>query len=246
MAITAGDRHLWVRLRDLGAIPVRPDVLEIGRANWYGDVSDDVFQFDLAQYREGPAPAPPVLNPWTRADWYYRFMLRDPKRTAVDLDPHAPDCQRWNLNEPLPIQDTFDVVVNTGTNEHVFDQRQVWETCHDHCRDYGLMVHAMPLWGWLDHGFYNYHPTFVADLAAANEYKIVVWIFHELDRGFGALVTEPSDFVYLQSKARDPMSRSAMMHVAFRKKAGPFRVPMQGVYSERSTSEQVARWQAAR
>ncbi|HLW67857.1 MAG TPA: hypothetical protein VKS79_21240 [Gemmataceae bacterium] len=246
MAITGGDRRVWRYLRGAGLIPDRPAVLEIGRANWYGDVPEKDFHADRKEFPDCDDKWPRVINPWTVADWYYHFMLRRPKRVAIDLDPGAEGAIRHDLNEPLPVEmlERFDIVINTGTHEHVFDQRQVWESVHEATKPGGLMVHAVPLWGWLDHGFFNYQPTLVADLAAENAYDIVVWVVHEIATGWHADVYEPADVARHQERAKE---HSAMMHFAFRKrKPGFFRVPMQGVYSSRASEGLLQRWKENR
>lgn len=254
MAITLGDVILWDKLRELDLIPPQPAVLEIGRANWYGDVGADKFHEQRAKWSRDHCPAPATLDTWTVADWYYSFMLRGPTRVPIDLDPNCPEpVHRLDLNNRLNWKDgtlsecmsSFDLVINTGTCEHVFDQRRVWETIHDACKPGGLMVHALPLWGWLDHGFYNYHPTFVADLAAENGYKIAAWLFCEFQGDYHAWANEPRDFELF--RALRGSRKSAMMHVAFVKEKGdPFRVPMQGVYSGRATTSQLESWRENR
>ena len=67
----------------------------------------------------------------------------------------------------------FDLVTNLGTLEHCFNQQAGFKNMHDLCRPGGLMLHALIAAGNVNHGFYNYHPRFVADLAAANGYEIV-------------------------------------------------------------------------
>jgi hypothetical protein len=248
MAITTGDRMVWRELRKKDLIPHQPSVLEIGRANWYGDMPPATFHIDRKEFSEsGDDWMPKKFGPWEIADWYYRFMLRQPKRHAIDLDENAgEEAWKLDLNNPLPQgfgEDFFDLIINTGTTEHVFNQKQVWETIHDACKVGGLMVHAMPLWGWLDHGFYNYHPTFVCDVAAENGYEIVSWWAANLS-GFAVPVGTGFQWADLQ---RQMGGESMMMHVAFRKtKAEPFRVPMQGVYSSRSTPQAVQNWQENR
>ncbi len=245
MAITRADCVLWRELRRADLIPEEPTVLEIGRANWYGDVPADEFDRDRQEFAPEDAWTPACLDAWTRADWYYRVMLRKPIRAAVDLDPHAPDCERSDLNYPLGlVVRQHDLVINTGTTEHVFDQRQVWETIHDATKVGGLMVHSLPLWGWLDHGFVNYQPTFVEDVAAENDYDIVLWLFAEIQPLYAKQVTCAADFAALLPRSK---RRSAMMHVALRKtKDTPFRVPLQGIYSSRTTPEQSAAWRTNR
>lgn len=258
MAITHADCVLWRLLRDADAIPDRPSVLEIGKANWYGDVPADQFYADLAKYgsaesRRGTSP----VDVWAAAERYYKAMLREPSVvTAIDLDPAAPGARREDLNCPIrfPYPGFYDVIINTGTAEHVFDLRQVWETMHDAAKPGGLMVHSMPLWGWLDHGFVNYQPTFIADLAAANNYEVLVWLYAELRPAYVQRVHSPADIHQLAYRGKAPgQSGSAMMHVAFRKPVAgdaaagqSFRVPMQGVYAARATEDEKRAWLARR
>ncbi len=238
MAISSADCLVWRTLRRAGLIPQSPRVLEIGRANWYGDVSPEEVEADQQEFAPSLS-APGNLDLWAMADWYYSLMLRDPQRVAIDLDPAAPHCLRHDLNEPVSLGQC-DIVINTGTCEHVFDQRQVWQTIHDSTKLGGLMVHAMPLWGWLDHGFINYQPTFVADLAAENGYEILLWLFAESNPPFTVPVHEVSDFQDLFPRSRN---NSAMMYVVFRRtRDDEFRVPMQGVYSSRAGEKLLQNW----
>jgi SAM-dependent methyltransferase len=249
MAITGGDRLLWRRLRQLGAIPRRPAVLELGRANWYGDVRQEEAEEDFALFAEGGFAAPAEdLDAWRSADWYYDLMLRRPTRVAIDLDPAAVarGALAHDLNRPLPpeLAGMFDLVVNTGTAEHVFDLRRVWESCHDAAKAGGLMVHALPAGGWFDHGFVCYQPTLVADVAAENGYEVLAWFVHQIRTRRAREVASPADVAALRDGAG---GHDTMMHVALRKGAAlPFRVPMQGVYSERGTDEQRRAWLAGR
>lgn len=253
MAITKGDCLVWRTLRRMGldTISSRPKVLEIGKANWYGDVKGDEFSKDWKEF--GPdIPEPDIpLDSWVLADWYYRIMLRNPDRIAIDLDPECPKpvC-RIDLNDGVnfenwaPVRE-FDIVINTGTCEHIFDQRRVWQVIHDGCKVGGLMVHALPLWGWLDHGFVNYNPTFIADVAAENDYEILVWVYSELDPPMAVRVSGPDGIHALYPRIRE--GRSAMMHVAMRRtRDRGFQIPMQGVYSKRATPQSVRTWHEER
>jgi SAM-dependent methyltransferase len=90
---------------------------------------------------------------------------------SVDLfDPRADwirDC-----NVPFTLPEQFDIVTNFGTAEHVFNISAVFCSMHDIVRTGGIMLHVLPTFGDIDHGFYNIHPTVYFDLAAANNYKI--------------------------------------------------------------------------
>jgi hypothetical protein len=83
----------------------------------------------------------------------------------------------------------FHVVINSGTAEHVFNACQFFKTVHERTFPGGLMIHAFPFVGWLDHGFYNFNPTLIADLAAANQYAFLIWVYSE-----SAVLDHPFDY----------------------------------------------------
>jgi len=189
MALTKAAVEMWASLKGGGAIVDCPRVLEIGQANWYGD-----------------APSLWVGDPFQVARSFYAEALNYSAITAIDL--HAPPgALPLDLNEPLDFHgSTFDIVINSGTTEHIFDQRQVFQTIHEACCVGGLMVHSVPVRGWLDHGLYSYQPTFFYDLAYANRYEQVYW--REVD-----------------------VAGDVELYVVFRKlQDTPFEVPMQGRY----------------
>lgn len=78
-----------------------------------------------------------------------------------------------DLRDHYQFVETFDLVTNLGTAEHCFNQFLVFKNLHDLCKPNGVMIHALPAQGNVNHGFYNYHPRFVADLATANSYEIL-------------------------------------------------------------------------
>jgi hypothetical protein len=107
------------------------------------------------------------------------------------------------------------------------------------------MVHMMPCWGWLDHGFYNYHPTFVADLAAVNGYQIVKWWLYDLAADRCAVITRPADIHAYASEFG--VTGSTMHAVCFRKTTdAPFGIPMQGYYAGTLDASLRAAWQSER
>lgn len=205
MALTAADVRLWRDLLVSGLIPLNPSVLEIGEANWYGDVD--------------PADVAPSLDlskangcPFAIAKAFYWSVIGFSSITAIDK--HGKHAHDFDLNKPLPwreLRPPFEVIINSGTAEHVFDQRQLFETIHDAGAPGCLMVHACPHTGWREHGFYCYQPTFFRDLAAANGYEIL--------RLRVEIVGQGDD--------------DTMLYVAMRKRkgSGKFVVPMQGRYA---------------
>ena len=163
MALTYADKSIWEELAAKQLIPPSPNVLEIGEGNWYGDVAPD------------DADASP--DPFVTARNFYNRVLKPAKMVAIDFTGTI--CAlRLDLNNPITLPDNlpqrFEVIINTGTAEHVFDQRQLFQTIHERCLPGGLMLHAAPWKGWHDHGFHNYQPTFFKHLALANEYETLL------------------------------------------------------------------------
>lgn len=77
------------------------------------------------------------------------------------------------IREKYSFNEEFDLVTNLGTAEHCFNQFSVFENLHNLCKSGGVMIHALPSQGNVNHGFYNYHPRFFLDLAVANNYEIL-------------------------------------------------------------------------
>jgi SAM-dependent methyltransferase len=191
MAITAVEYSLFRSLRRQGLLPLGGDVLEIGEANWYGDVGVLDLQKDIQEFapeeRRGAlevrlgelikrTPAP--LFDIAKVVW--ETFLHPASLTAIDFHGTA-DALRLDLNKPIDLQRQFDVVMNLGTVEHVFNVAQAMQTIHDHTRPGGLMIHGMPLSGWVEHGFYAFNSTFYFDVARANGYEVVLALYAELD-----------------------------------------------------------------
>jgi hypothetical protein len=96
---------------------------------------------------------------------YMSFDLFDRRSEKVDL------------NLDLERTDSWDVVTNFGTSEHLFNQFAFMKNCHDLTRQGGVSLHVLPVSSGMDHGFFNYHPTFFRSLAIANNYEILDFRF---------------------------------------------------------------------
>lgn len=99
---------------------------------------------------------------------------------CIDLD-EAHNAYKFDLNynikEKYSFDKTFDLVYNGGTTEHCFNQAACFENIHNLCRVGGLMMHAIPLTGYINHGFFNYSPILFELLALHNNYKIDFMLF---------------------------------------------------------------------
>jgi len=80
-----------------------------------------------------------------------------------------------DLNEPIPdtLSCRYDLVIDAGTLEHIFDCRAALRNIYYLLREGGVVVHSLPANGQLEHGFYQFSPTFLQDYLAANQWQII-------------------------------------------------------------------------
>lgn len=94
---------------------------------------------------------------------------------AVDFDGHR-DSHALDLNrDPVPatLRNSFDLVVNTGTTEHVANQDHAFRVIHDLVRKGGIMMHELPAGGMLTHGLFTYTMKFFWHLCRENNYQVL-------------------------------------------------------------------------
>lgn len=257
MAISAIEYTLFRRMREQNAAPLGADLLELGQANWYGDVpveqlAQDIYRFAREEERRDlfcrldeivRARRPQVL--FEIAEVFWRVFVQPASLTAIDFHGTERALKR-DLNEPLDLGRQFGLVCNLGTAEHVFDIARVMRTIHEATAPGGMMVHGIPFTGWIEHGFYTVQPTFFWDLAAANGYRIAVYLYVEF---------KPLKFVQLtrretileMAKAKT-IAEGALLYCVLRKpmEERPFRVPIQGYYAGSISAEAAQAWKTLR
>lgn len=247
MAISAVHYRLMCEHREL--LPRGGDVLQIGDANWYGDVDPSaILELDddrtTQRLVQGAIDSGDNFN---IAKAFYRALFHPQHIDSVDINGND-GCLRLDLNKPLRLSRQYDLSVNHGTAEHVFHIAQVFGTVHAWTKPGGLMIHEAPWLGWPDHGFYSLHPTLFYDLAAANGYDVV------------SVTVATNEEVLVRVGSREhlvqwlPISRaswsvmSLMLFVVLRKGAqeSEFKLPMQGVYDGRLSAEGKLAWETVR
>jgi hypothetical protein len=95
---------------------------------------------------------------------------------SIEFDGHR-DSIALDLNRdgvPGRLRGGFDLVVNTGTTEHVANQDNAFRVMHDLCRHGGIMFHELPAGGMMTHGLITYTPKFFWHLCRENDYEAVV------------------------------------------------------------------------
>ena len=108
------------------------------------------------------------------------------------------------------------------------------------------MVHAMPFIGWIDHGFYSFHPTFYWDLAAQNNYRVALMLNAELDPLRLTIIETREDALKMAESGK--FERPSLLYTFFEKSAtdAPFVAPMQGYYAGTLSNAATASWQTLR
>jgi hypothetical protein len=232
-------------------------VLELGESNWYGDVTSQQVEQDIQRLVEDPAERQQLMMQlreivaanrldvlYELARFFFQFALQHSEYSAVD--PGTPGSRyRFDLNLPLPIEEQFDLVMNIGTAEHIFNVHQFFKTAHDRTSIGGLMMHSSPFTGWTDHGFFNFQPTFFFDLARANGYEILSFLCGRV-----------KPFQYIQVGSHDDIPRllkakripdGSHINVVLRKKSdAEFQVPVQAYYAGALSEESRKLWHELR
>ncbi|MBF0354394.1 MAG: hypothetical protein HQL43_04055 [Alphaproteobacteria bacterium] len=257
MAISHLSYRLYRDARRDGWLPTGGSILEFGEANWYNDVDAAVLLQDIDQFITSPEKKAQLQDRFhaidpASASWlfdiahlFYDIIFEPSQRKAIDLNG-TPEALQLDLTDPLELGETFDICINNGTAEHVFDIANFFRTMHKATRPGGLMFHEAPMTGWLDHGFYNFQPTFFFDLAAANAYQIIgIFVCDLKNVGIAHL----ADRKVAHRMARDnQVPDNANLFAAFRKSSveSVFRTPQQAVYDGRLDAEEASAWSALR
>lgn len=226
MAISSTHYRLLKSIQPM--LPRGGRLLEIGEANWYGDVEPDF-------------PCEDKSDLHNIAKSCYASLFAPSAIVSVDMNGTAA-ALRLDLNQPVEFANPFDLCINHGTAEHVFNIGQVFRTMHDAtCAD-GLMIHESPFTGWLDHGFYCLQPTLFYDLAAANAYEVVKVAIEHIESETIIELEDRDHAARLAEAGKLP--NNAMLFVVLKKLFdAPFLVPMQGYYARTLTPAGKKAWE---
>ena len=97
------------------------------------------------------------------------------RHVSIDINGKN-GAKKLDLAKPIKKwKNTFDIVTNYGTSEHVEGQDACFENIHNFCRVGGAMVHVVPLKGtYKRHSPYHYDTEFFNILAAMNHYTVIL------------------------------------------------------------------------
>jgi hypothetical protein len=160
------------------------------------------------------------------------------EKDAVAMDLNLDCKQAYNFTEQ------FDLVTNNGTGEHVFNQYTVFKNIHDMTKVGGYMIHVLPFYRWVDHGFYSFHPNLFFCLAHQNDYEMHgVWIGTSDGAHIEKLGQKLSrDKGYRGKFGLDQWERDPMVVAIMKRKTdAEFEMPQQHLYAgDNISSDEIA------
>ena len=258
MAITAVEYALFAELKKSSLFPPHPSFLELGEANWYGDVPYEKLTNDICQLLDDPEEQIGLLQElidlvraqqpcmsWDVAKIFYRVFLNCRENVAIDYGG-TEKALKLDLNQPISLGREFDVVYNGGTAEHVFNVWQFFKTVHDHTTSGGIMIHGAPFTGWPDHGFFNFNPTFYWDLAAANRYVVQRFLYTEINPIKIIRISHREEFSEMAKNGT--IGTNSHIYVVYNKPdvKHPFVTPQQGYYANTVSDQVKENWKSLR
>lgn len=257
MAIAQNHITFFLELRKQGVVTGSntKSIMEIGEQNWYGDVApteihsvidicieDRLHNRALHKQLDAMLEGPGEQHLWDIAKVFYKAIFE--YQTIDAIDQHGtPSAINHDMNTPFEITRQYDLLINGGTAEHIFNQYQVFKTIHELTKPGGLMIHFLPHQGHHDHGLYNYHPTFAFDLAQANNYEVMCLLLSD--------AAEPASEMknidrasYAQMAVNQQLGNQLGLVALFKKSAQEreFTTPQQGYYSENFSPDLGAAW----
>lgn len=158
---------------------------------------------------------------------------------SLQFDLNKNILEHYNFNQK------YDLVINNGTGEHVFNQYSLFLNFHNLTLVNGIMLNILPFIDWINHGFYNFNPIFFADLAASNGYKIIKISLANRNGAELKLTSENFEILFEQIKpnrgnskfekmieiAKDKIGKNILLVVATKKLSNSvFKIPLQGKY----------------
>lgn len=102
------------------------------------------------------------------------FKVMGMRLTVVDLVASRGGERIVDLNQPLPpdLADAFDVVLDAGTMEHCFNVGQAVCNILAMAKVGGFVIHMNPM-TMINHGFFNFSPTFYHDFYGQNGHQLI-------------------------------------------------------------------------
>ena len=259
MAITTLSYGVIRSVFQSGALPKASSILEFGEANWYGDVPLEALSQDIKTCIESEdeqsaledrlaevLKMDDVGTAFGLAKVFYGVFLGADKTTAIDFNG-TDDCLKLDLNGPVTLDQQFDITINNGTAEHIFNLAQFFTTMHETTKPGGLMIHEGPMInGWVDHGFVNFQPTLFFDMAEANGYELMVFCLGSIDPFAIHVFASREEVLKFAEDGKLPDNTTFMIILRKGAAESDFVLPIQGYYADSISEKARTAWKKLR
>lgn len=97
------------------------------------------------------------------------------KVLSMDFSDYESANILFDLNAsetPAELMNSFDVIVDGGTTEHVFHLPNAMKNITNMVKVGGRIIHMVPSNNYVDHGFFQFSPTFFLDYYSVNKFEI--------------------------------------------------------------------------
>lgn len=118
------------------------------------------------------------------SDVYFFHLLGINEVKAIDYADHENADIIHDFNTPVAqkLYNTFDLIIDSGTIEHIFDIRQALINISLMLKHGGRIIHMTPTNNYVQHGFYQISPTLYFDYYSENKFVDLRGFLVEHDR----------------------------------------------------------------
>lgn len=168
--------------------PLKGDVITFGQQRVYASLRDvrrifaqhNVPINDLPAGFDAKSTIPNDSPSSTNAHAVLKMLGADNVYAADVSNYENPDFV-FDLNEPVgtDYENRFDVILDLGTLEHVFDVPTALENIVRMLKPGGIVILGYPVSNSIDHGFYSFSPTLFFDYFSVNGFSDFRCYLHE-------------------------------------------------------------------
>ena len=163
-------------LYDMGNTYIRNDALDY--LHKYHNMKftiehTDGKKYEFSEYKKLDKrlrPQLPARHYFANLGFEYKCIDLNEEDGAIAVDLRQPIIE----NDMYNLINTADVIIDSGTSEHIEYQYMNFKNLYDMLKVGGTIIHILPKVGyWENHCQYKYDTQFFAQLAANNDYELV-------------------------------------------------------------------------
>lgn len=176
--------HISLIAMEHGRHPIKGKVLTLGQQSIYATLPEvkELLQKHDVKMKELP-PGFDITNkiPAWKGTWWDRNtnayavlgLMGADEVIVTDVSDYEGATLLLDLNNPIPkeLENTFDVVLDIGTTEHLYDVPTAFANFAKLLKPGGQLILILPVSNAVDHGFYCFSPGLLFDYFKANGFE---------------------------------------------------------------------------